>query len=290
MATGMRLAPSDCNTHKEAPPVVPSARNLPLQSRTRAELSAFPLVLGVTTFVRLAGLLLAGLLLAGRAPLAVAQSAPPPPDQIKPLGGERYQIGKIIVDRKAGAFTAPGKVIHIGDAPLEYLAVGRAGPKGYESLLELDVTGTEFNLACILLGLDNGPRRRPEFQFDVRAPEGPRVTIALQWNVDGNPRRIEAQDVLKIGTSSGATQRAETVPGEWIYTGSFNLEGKVAYAADVTGTIIGFVHDPASIIEHRAGLGIGAYGSVQGDEKILPPLGSGVDLIVTVAGGQARNE
>jgi len=287
----MRLARSDGNTHKRARPEVPSARNLPLQSRTHAGPSAFPLISGATTFVRLAGCAaLAGLLLAGRAPLAVAQTAPPPAGQIKPLGGERYQIGKIIVDRKVGAFTAPGKVIHIGDAPLEYLAVGRAGPKGYESLLELDVTGTEFNLACILLGLDNAPRRRAEFQFDKRALEGPRVTIALQWNVDGKPRRVDALDVLKIGAASGEKERAETVAGEWIYAGSFNLEGNAVYAADVTGTIIGFVHDPASIIEHGAGLGIGAYGSVQGNERVLPPVGSGVDLIVTVPGGHARSE
>jgi hypothetical protein len=59
-------------------------------------------------------------------------------------------------------------------------------------------------------------------------------------------------------------------------------DGDGRFVADATGTLIGFVHDPASIIEHRTGLGIGAYGSVQGNPEVLPPIGSAVELIVTV--------
>ena len=52
--------------------------------------------------------------------------------------------------------------------------------------------------------------------------------------------------------------------------------------ADRTGTLIGFIHDPASIIEVIDGLGIGAYGSIQGNPA-LPPVGSAVELVVTAA-------
>jgi hypothetical protein len=223
----------------------------------------------------------------GTAPVALAQSPPPAAGPaaaapMKPLGGERYQIGKIIVDRKAKSFTVPGRVIHIDEAPLEYLAVGRAGAKGYESMLELDTVGTEFNLACILLGLDNSERRRPEFQFDRRPPEGPRVTIELQWQADGKKVRMAAHEALKTAAPPESGPAPQLPPTEWVYTGSFDPEGETPYAADVTGTIIGFVHDPASIIEHRAGLGIGAYGSIQGNAAVLPPIGSEVEVIVTV--------
>lgn len=232
-------------------------------------------------------------LLSVASPVVLAQSAAPASPstgRMKPLGGERYQIGRIVVDRKARSFTVPGRVIHIDDAPLEYVAVGRAGAKGYESLFELDTVGTEFNLACILLGLDNSERRRPEFQFDRRPPEGPRVLIDVQWQAGGKAVRIPVHDALIIGTPPGSDKAPEVPPTEWVYTGSFDPEGETTYAADVTGTLIGFVHDPASVIEHRAGLGIGAYGSVQGSAKVLPPIGSEIEVIVTVPVGIKENK
>ncbi|MCM2312542.1 MAG: YdjY domain-containing protein, partial [Steroidobacteraceae bacterium] len=218
-----------------------------------------------------------------QAPPAAAPAAAPPAS-VKELGKDRYQIGTIIVDRKAGQFTVPGRILHIDDAPLEYIAVGRAGYKGYESLLELDAVGTEFNLACILLGLDNAAVRRPDFQFDRRPPEGPPVVLGLRWQTDGTTVEVPLRDALSFAQRPAAdgAPAAGPPPDDWVYTGSFNTSEDGRYAADVVGTIVGFVHDPASIIEHRAGLGIGAYGSVQGNRQLLPPIGSPVELIVTV--------
>ena len=209
---------------------------------------------------------------------------------MKPLGGERYQVGSIVVDRKARTLSVQGKLLRVDDAPLEYLAVGRAGPKAYESLLELDTVGTEFNLACILLGLDKSERRSPDFQFDRRPPEGPQVLIDLEWQADGRTIRVPAQDVLRIGEAPGSRNKTAVPQSDWIYIGSFDPEGDTPYAADVTGTIIGFVHDPASIIEHREGLGIGAYGSIQGNSSVLPPVGSYVRLVITVPEGSAKKK
>jgi hypothetical protein len=76
---------------------------------------------------------------------------------------------------------------------------------------------------------------------------------------------------------------------DWAYIGSYVQPYDQRYVADETGTLIGFVNDPASIIEHRTGLGIGAYGSVQGNPAVLPPVGSPVELIVAVPQGQAKN-
>ena len=64
-----------------------------------------------------------------QAPAAAPASAPAPAaaaPAMKPLGGERYQIGSIVVDRKARQMTIPGTCPR-RRRPLEYLlTVGRA--------------------------------------------------------------------------------------------------------------------------------------------------------------------
>ncbi len=87
-------------------------------------------------------------------------SPPPPIGELKSLGQERYQVGRIVVDKRARSFTVPGRV-HVLGKPLEYLATSPGGMKAYETLLELDASGSEFNLACILIGLERDPSRCP---------------------------------------------------------------------------------------------------------------------------------
>jgi hypothetical protein len=79
-------------------------------------------------------------------------------------------------------------------------------------------------------------------------------------------------------------------PVEWVYTGSQKHWQDDRFAADVTGTLIGFVHDPNTIIESALGLGIGAYGSVNGNTALLPPVGADVDLVITVPEVNARKK
>lgn len=220
---------------------------------------------------------------------AVAPGQAPPgaaPPEVKDLGGGRYQIGTVLVDRQARQLVVPGRVLHIDDAPLEYVAVGRAGHKAYESLLELDAIGTEFNVGCLLLGLDAAAVRRPEYQFDRRPPEGPAVKIELRWRVGDETVQVPLSEALRIASAPEPGAPTTAPADDWVYTGSFNAGPDGRYAADVVGAIVGFVHDPASIIEHRAGLGIGAYGSVQGNRELLPAVGSAVELIVTVPGAR----
>ena len=226
---------------------------------------------------------------------ASAQIAPPLPPQapapVEDLGGGRYRIGAITVDRAAGQFVVPGRVLHLDDAPLEYIAVSRGGMKGYESLLEVDARGTEFNLACILLGLE-APERGPTAQFERKPPTGPSVQVSVRWQADGKAVTRTVHEVLDLAARPrGAPPPPSNVPAppeDWAYVGSFVQPNDGRYVADATGTLVGFGHDPASIIEHRTGLGIGAYGSVQGNPGVLPPIGSPVELIVKVppAGGR----
>jgi hypothetical protein len=222
---------------------------------------------------------------------APAAAAPPPPfatgrappvGELKPLGKDRYQVGRIVVDKKAARFTVPGRVLVL-DRPLEYLATTPKGMKDYETLLEVDATGSEFNLACILLGLERDPRQGPFYQFSEAPLVGPKVLVSIAWQ-DGNKRReISAAEAL---LDPKGDVRPESV--EWVYTGSLSMPPDGQFAADITGTLIGFVHDANSIIESVAGLGIGAYGSVNGNAALLPPVGAPIELIVQLPRDKAK--
>ncbi len=214
------------------------------------------------------------------APAPAATPAPkssvPPLGELKPLGNDRYQIGRIVLDKRAQSFTVPGRV-HVLERPLEYLATTPGGMKEYEALLELDASGSEFNLACILLGLERDPKQNPFYQFSAAPLTGPRVTLDIAWNEGGKRRQVAAAAGL-LNPEAGV--QPDTV--EWVYTGSISTQPDGRFAADMTGTLVGFVHDANSIIESVHGLGIGAYGSVSGNTKLLPPVGTPVELIVAL--------
>jgi hypothetical protein len=212
-----------------------------------------------------------------------AQTPPPisPPSsassivgELKSLGQDRYQVGRIIIDKRAHSFSVPGRVLVLGK-PLEYLATSPGGMKAYEALLELDTNGSEFNLACILVGLERDSKQAPLRRQASPGPlVGQRVALSIAWTEVGKRRQVPAAEAL-LNPEAGV--KPESV--EWVYTGSPATDGRDRFAADVTGTLVGFVPDANSIIESAVGIGIGAYGSVRGS-ALLPPVGSAVELIV----------
>ena len=206
---------------------------------------------------------------------AFAQPAAAPVGELKSLGDDRYQIGLIVVDKRARSFTLPGRV-HAVDVPLEYLATSPGGMKEYETLLEFDATGSEFNLACLLVGLERDPNLGIYQQFNRMQLVGPRVAISVAWGDGANRRQMSAAEAL-LSRESGV--KPESV--EWVYTGAPATRPGAAFAADMTGTLIGVVHDPNTIIESVSAVGIGAYGSVRGNAA-LPPVGSPIALTVEV--------
>ncbi len=197
-----------------------------------------------------------------------------PTSSMEHLGEQRYRIGEIVVDRSAGEFSVPGKILHLKDA-LEYLAVSTGGMKDYESLLELSASARDFNLACILIGLDEKNSVKPRYQFDDRKAEGQSVAIALSWQEDGKTMRVSGANAMTAGE--------ETFDDDsWVYIGSLTSEDGQQFMAEIGGTLIGFVHDPYSVIDHENGGGIGAYGLLTGDEAVLPPEGTGIRLTVSL--------
>lgn len=206
--------------------------------------------------------------------LAFAQAGAPPVPALKALGDERYQVGRIVVDKPARSFSVPGRV-HVLDKPLEYLATSPGGKKAYEALLELDASGTEFNLACILIGLERDPDVPAWKPLGQAGQVGQRVALWLTWVDGGQRRRMSAAAAL---LNAEAAPRAEAV--EWAYTGSFTSIDGSQLAADVTGTLISFVKkDLTGVIEAASDISLGPYGSVRGS-AMLPPVGSAIELLV----------
>jgi hypothetical protein len=180
-------------------------------------------------------------------------------------------MGEILIDKQARWFSVPGRVIR-DEPPLEYLAVKNAGHKAYESLFELDTTANEFNVACILIGLDAGNAVLPKYHFDPEPVQGDSVAVEIEWGVDEERKTVPAEALFLVDDkpveSSG-----------WAYTGSVILRDK-RYLAEEAGTLIGFVHDQDSIIEHREGIGIGKFGEVRINRSLSPPLGAQIRIVV----------
>lgn len=221
------------------------------------------------------GLLVAAPAILAQTPQAPTESAPRAAlGEIKPLGNDRYQVGRIIVDKGVGRLTAQGRVLQ-RDVPLEYLAGSPKGLKGYETLFELDATGSELNLACIILGLEADPKAvRGEFARGSAMP-GPRVAIHVAWSAAGARQTLSAAAAL-LGSDAAAGVSAV----EWVYTGSPASQWTGGgFAADKTGSLISLIHDPRALIVAATPIGVGAYGSIRGNPA-LPPVGSPIELIV----------
>jgi len=192
---------------------------------------------------------------------------------VEDLGNGLYRIGAIEVDKGAQRFTVPGTAIGLDEGvPIEFLAVSKGGFKAYEALLELDVSAVEFNLACILIGLDTANASHPEYHFDQNKVTGDIVDLRVSWPRDGNEQSYEIERLLQ-----GTDKPEDHV---WVYTGSF-FTPDGAYTATLAGTLIGFVHDPESIIQHQQGLGLGNYGMIAYDPEIMPPAGTRVTVSVS---------
>lgn len=203
---------------------------------------------------------------------------------IEELGDERYRVGNIVVDKAKRSFSVSGRILNL-DTPLEYLAVKKDGAKGYESLLELDTSAFEFNLACILLGLDDKNSVKPRYQFDEREAKGQAVEITLSWGLGEEQRTVKAANALLSGEEAFDDHR-------WVYIGSvpsvppmqsMPSESGGELMAEALGTLIGFVHDPSSVIEHQVGAGLGNYGLMTGNAALLPKLGVGAPVTLSVS-------
>lgn len=198
------------------------------------------------------GILIAGLLiLAIAAPLA-AQTAPvikPSADgrqefpAIKKIGPGIFRLGEIQIHKKAGSITFPAK-INMNKGLIEYLLVRSSG-KVHESLLRTDVDPYYLNLAFLLLGFE-GTDAPLQTQGASETPRGEAVQITIIHRAGEKVKHSDAAALILKKTKD----KSETVPINWIYTGSKILQGE--FLAQESGSIVAVYRDPAALIDNAS--------------------------------------
>jgi len=189
------------------------------------------------------------------------------------LGNGKFRIGNINVDTVKEEILVSGSW-KMSEGVIEYIASMKDGYKLYETVLELDVNAYEFNLALILIGLDQKKGRASSVHFDPNAPEGDPVEIWVEW-MEGSKKKLHRAEDLVLDDNS-----KKTMPHtNWVYTGSTILEDG-SYMAQMDGVLIGFVHDPSVIIDSPSGFGLAQYGMLVVNKKLAPSVGTEVQLKV----------
>lgn len=198
-----------------------------------------------------------------------------PPEQpiVKDLGDGRLQVGNIIIDGNKKEVIVPGRINMI-DGPIEFIACTKGGFKAYESVLEMETDAITFNLSMILLGLDPKKGKAAAYHFDPNQPQGDTVEISIQWDTEDDKKTIMAQEIIH-DMSTGKTFPAD----HWVYTGSVFLEDG-RYLAELDGVLIGFVHDPASVIESHFSEKFPAYGTYVVNKNHLLKVGMKVQMFI----------
>ena len=207
---------------------------------------------------------------------------PGAPDPVEKLGDNLFRLGAIRVDTAKREASVTGKV-NPDTTVLEFIANTKNGFRAYESAFELDANGLTFNLAMILIGLDNKNAVLPRFHFDPDPPQGDPVEVWVEWKAGNDTRRLRAEELL------WDKEKMERFPrSQWVYTGSILLDDG-RYRADLDAVLIGFVHDPSSVIEWAGANGVGRFGFVQIDPKLGLVPGTALTVIVKAIGAPAKD-
>jgi hypothetical protein len=196
----------------------------------------------------------------------------PTPAPVEKLGPDLLQIASIRVDLAKRELTVPGVVNDVQF--LEFLANTKGGFKAYESALELDTNAVNFNVACLLIGLDHTRAVRATRQFDPQPPQGDPVEIFVEWEAGGTRRRVRAEQLIYSKVS-----KTVLTEGPWVYTGSSFVAQTTRYLAEIEGTLVGFMHTPAPIIESPRPLN-GAWGDSIINPELELKAGTPIHLLV----------
>jgi hypothetical protein len=205
-----------------------------------------------------------------------AKPPTPPPKAAAPverLGPTTMRVGNVQIDTAKKEVSVRGAVNDV--TTLEFIACTKGGFKAYESALELETTGIDFNLALILIGLDSSRAVVPKFHLQPQPPQGDPVEIWVEWDENGKPRRVRAEQLVYNDTLKQTLSE-----GPWVYTGSVFSKESNAYLADLEGALIGFVHSPAPIIDSPRAMSPGQYGSNRINPSLNLKPGTSVTLTV----------
>jgi hypothetical protein len=204
-----------------------------------------------------------------RAPFSGAAPAPSP---LERLGPDLLRVGNVRIDTAKRELSVSGIVNDV--QVLEFLANTKGGFKAYESALELDTNAVNFNVACLLIGLDTMRAVLSRFQFDPLSPQGDPVELFIEWDNGGTRRRIRAEQLIY-----NKVTKTTLTEGPWVYTGSAFLPQGNRYMAETDGTVIGFMHTPSPIVENPRPL-VGEYGDHMINPELKLKAGATVQLVL----------
>ena len=192
---------------------------------------------------------------------------------VEKIGPNQFRMGRIKIDTASRQVSVPGRV-NENVLQLEFIANTQGGRKAYESALTLETSATTFNAALILIGLDpTHARDVPKYHFDPATPQGDQVEI---W-VECPKQECERFPAERLMYDKEKNQ--EMSGGGWVYMGSsFAPDGP--YLAERDGVIIGFVHDPSSIIEYTGTGALGRFGRIVTNTSL--GVTDGTEVLVTV--------
>lgn len=203
-----------------------------------------------------------------------AEGTPPQPQaKVERLGPNLVRLGSINVNTATKELMVAGTV-NPDVRTLEFIANARDGVKAYETAVTLDTDAITFNAALLLIGLDRSRSKNiPTAHFDKATPIGDTVEIFIECPKKECQRMPAERLMFDQETKTAASN------GSWVYTGSsFLADGR--YLAQVDGALVGFVHDPASVIEYAAGAGLNKYGSIVFNPNVGLAAGTAVTLTV----------
>ncbi|HEV8394080.1 MAG TPA: YdjY domain-containing protein [Vicinamibacterales bacterium] len=204
---------------------------------------------------------------------------PPPPSPAERIGKDLVRIGTITVDTARKEFSVGGFINDV--QVLEFLANTKGGWKAYESAIELDTNAVNFNVSCLLIGLDNTDAVPSKMQFDPAPPQGHPLELFVEWDEGGKPRRVRAEQLIY-----NRVLKETLSEGPWVYTGSV-FQQKVLYMAETEGALIGFMHTVAPIIESPRPIS-GPWGDTEINPEFNLKPGTQVKLIVRALPKPAR--
>lgn len=203
--------------------------------------------------------------------------------KLEPLGGEKFRIGEVVLDKKSRTVTIPVKV-NMVEGVVEYALVTENG-KAHEAIFTTAASPTHVHLACVLLG-----------KSEVKGQDWPKdytgitkdqaVKVEVTWPTNGPMKRYSlARFVVKKQNPGSAEQGAELATGDWLYSGSHFRTG--VFVAESEGSIISIIGDGAALVnglrkDHANDLMHTA------NKALLPPQGRTVKMVFTLPPVKAK--
>ena len=175
------------------------------------------------------------------APHAVdAPAAEAPASTPRRIGPDRFEIGRVTLDRAKQSLSFPAAVNQRAGL-IEYMVV-TVGGKIHESVFRTDAAPRDIHLGALLLGLQ--PANTNAFPEEATATlPGQPVEIDVTWQVRGREVRRRLDEFVRTTDPARPFRR-----GPWIYNGSFLADG--AFVAQYGGSIVAIQTDPSALINN----------------------------------------